>query len=600
MALPAAALALFAGWSLLSAAWSDAAGRTLLEACRVLPYLLTLLVFSASPWSPLRLRRAAGGLALAAVVVAVAALASRLAPDVFPTSANIQPDRLSFPLTYWNALALLAGIGLVICFAFSAETSGARGVRAIAAGAIPLLTVTLLLTYSRGGVAITVLMLAIYLALARSRSAVVTLLACAPPAAVALIAAYRADLLASAEPSTAAAAAQGHRVAAVVIASTVAAAALQMLLVARVEARLAVPAALARGLQQRRTRWILALVCAAVVAVPVIRAVAHQVDGFSARPSAAALADTRERLSDPSSNGRVEYWRAALDGFRESPLNGTGAGTYQLDWWRYREVAQTVTEAHSLYLQALGETGIVGLVLVAAALVPLLVALVSRLGGPQRPLVAALVACAAGWLIHAALDWDWQLGAVTLWLFALGGIALARSPDATPTRPPLRLAARAALGAGLIVAAGVPALAAVSQSKLDSGLNAYDRGDCFAAVDAARTARAALPPRAEPRMLLGWCATRGGHAAEAIGDLRAAVARASADWETHYDLAVVLAANGRDPRAEAAAARRLNPLEPAVQQLVGSFSGSDPRTWKRPALGASLFMNGLPYPPLGG
>jgi Flp pilus assembly protein TadD len=91
-----------------------------------------------------------------------------------------------------------------------------------------------------------------------------------------------------------------------------------------------------------------------------------------------------------------------------------------------------------------------------------------------------------------------------------------------------------------------------------------------------------------------------GHAAEAIGDLRAAVARAGADWETHYDLAVVLAATGRDPRAEEAAARRLNPLEPAVQQLAGSFAGSDPRTWKRPALGASLFLNGLPYPPLGG
>jgi Flp pilus assembly protein TadD len=101
-------------------------------------------------------------------------------------------------------------------------------------------------------------------------------------------------------------------------------------------------------------------------------------------------------------------------------------------------------------------------------------------------------------------------------------------------------------------------------------------------------------------MLLGLCASRGGHAAEAIGDLRAGVDRASADWETHYDLAVVLAANRRDPRAEAAAARRLNPLEPAVQQLAGSFAGSDARTWKKPAVGASLFLNGLSYPPLGG
>src|SRR3954471_24492335 len=217
LALPAAALTVFAGWSLLSVAWSDAAGRTLLEACRVLPYVLTLLVFAATPYSPVRLRRAAGGIALAAVVVAGAALASRLAPDVFGTSVGIQPDRLSFPLTYWNALALLAGIGLVICFAFASETGGAR-TRAAAAAALPALAVTILLTYSRGGVVIAALMVVLYLALARPAGAVTTVVATAAPTAVALAFAYRANLLASPDPTSTAAAAQGHRVAAVLVA----------------------------------------------------------------------------------------------------------------------------------------------------------------------------------------------------------------------------------------------------------------------------------------------------------------------------------------------------------------------------------------------
>jgi len=599
LALPAAALTLFAGWSLLSLAWSDAAGRTLLEACRVLPYLLTLLVFAASPCSAMRLRRTAGGIALAAVVVAGAALASRLAPDVFSTSVSIQPDRLSFPLTYWNALALLAAIGLVICFAFASET-GRGPSRAAAAAALPPLAVTILLTYSRGGVAIAALMLGLYLALARPAGVVTTLVATAAPTAIALAFAYRASLLASPDPTTAAAAAQGHRVAAILAASMAAAAAIQFLLVSRGERHLSLPVSLARPLERRRTRWVVALALVALLAVPVTRAFVHQVDRFSSRPSAAALADTRNRLSDPSSNGRVQYWRAAVDGFRRAPVKGTGAGTYQLDWWRYRSVPQTVTEAHSLYLQTLAETGGAGLILLLAALLPLLAALVARLRSPQRPIVAALVACAVGWLIHAALDWDWQVAAVTLWLFAVGGIALARPVGATPARRPLGVAARAALGVVLIAAAGVPALAAISQTKLDDALDAYDRGDCSAAVDAAQTARAALRPRSEPRMVLGWCAGRGGHGAEAIGDLRAAVARGGADWQTHYGLALVLAANGGDPRAEIAEAQQLNPLEPAVQQMADAFAQADRRTWERPALGASLFLNGLSYPALGG
>src|SRR5437667_255933 len=86
-----------------------------------------------------------------------------------------------------------------------------------------------------------------------------------------------------------------------------------------------------------------------------------------------------------------------------------------------------------------------------------------------------------------------------------------RAATAGYTRRPLGIVTRAALGVALIAAAGVPALAAVSQTKLDAALDAYDRGDCSAVVDAARASRAALPPRPEPRMVLAWCASRGGH-----------------------------------------------------------------------------------------
>src|SRR3954470_7638850 len=206
----AGALALFAAWSLLSLLWSHAPGRAIVEFDRSLAYLATLVLFGSSPWSRARLRWAAYGVALAALAVSVAALASRLAPDVFSTSANIVPDRLSFPLTYWNALALLAGIGMTLCLHFASDLTRPPLGRAGAAAAFPPLAVTLLLTYSRGGVAVAALMLVAYLVLARPAGGFAALAAIAPTTAVVLVFAYGADLLASNDPTSGAAAAQGH------------------------------------------------------------------------------------------------------------------------------------------------------------------------------------------------------------------------------------------------------------------------------------------------------------------------------------------------------------------------------------------------------
>ena len=137
--------------------------------------------------------------------------------------------------------------------------------------------------------------------------------------------------------------------------------------------------------------------------------------------------------------------------------------------------------------------GVVGLVLLLAGLVPLFAALVRRMRErPRSGAAIAVGACAIGWAVHAGLDWDWQMPAVSLWLFALGGTALAApAADARQrTRKPLGVLPRAALGIAFLCVAGLPALAAVSQSELDDALSAYDRGDCASAVDDAQSARA--------------------------------------------------------------------------------------------------------------
>ena len=83
-------------------------------------------------------------------------------------------------------------------------------------------------------------------------------------------------------------------------------------------------------------------------------------------------------------------------------------------------------DGHSLYLETLSEVGLVGFVLLICALGGILVALGIRSGGHEKALWAAMFTAGCVWALHAAQDWVWELPSVTAWLFAAGGIALAR------------------------------------------------------------------------------------------------------------------------------------------------------------------------------
>jgi hypothetical protein len=71
--------------------------------------------------------------------------------------------------------------------------------------------------------------------------------------------------------------------------------------------------------------------------------------------------------------------------------------------------------------------------------------------------------------------------------------------------------------------------------------------------------------------------------------MRNAVDRDPNNWVYHYGLALVLGAEGRDPRPAIAEARRLNPREPRAIEAEEAFaSTNDPEKWRRRALKARL------------
>jgi O-antigen ligase len=173
----------------------------------------------------------------------------------------------------------------------------------------------------------------------------------------------------------------------------------------------AAPLVAAIALSGSRGAWVaLALAVPALVALRGAPRVGLVL--LAAVLAALAVAAAAADLGD-----RPYYWRAALEQYEEHPALGSGAGTFQLHWPEHRpqdlSVLDTpdVLDAHSLYLETLAELGPVGLaVLVAAFGIPLVAALSRR----HDPLVALALPPYVAYLVHAGVDWDWELPAVTL------------------------------------------------------------------------------------------------------------------------------------------------------------------------------------------
>jgi hypothetical protein len=142
---------------------------------------------------------------------------------------------------------------------------------------------------------------------------------------------------------------------------------------------------------------------------------------------------------------RAGYWRVAWNVVDAHPSLGSGGGTFGRAWSEQGPpVLGGALDAHGLYLETLAELGPIGLGLLLVALaMPLvsapLAARASRLG-------AAAAAGYVAFLVHAFVDWDWEVPAVTLPALGLGAavvILARRSSSAWPVGPRLRVACAA-------------------------------------------------------------------------------------------------------------------------------------------------------------
>jgi O-antigen ligase len=149
--------------------------------------------------------------------------------------------------------------------------------------------------------------------------------------------------------------------------------------------------------------------------------------------SAGRLSANASRLTSLQSN-RYDYWRVAWRAFKAEPIRGVGGGGWAVYWLRYRPFHTGAQDAHSLYVQTAAELGIVGLALLAAFLAGIVLA--ARRAIRTAPnLAAGLTAGVVVWAAHCAVDWDWEMPAVTLLALLLAGglLALCELPPARPS-----------------------------------------------------------------------------------------------------------------------------------------------------------------------
>jgi hypothetical protein len=134
-----------------------------------------------------------------------------------------------------------------------------------------------------------------------------------------------------------------------------------------------------------------------------------------------------QRLTSLSLGNRAEYWPVAWEEWKERPLTGTGAGTFQYVWLENRPDTKGAKQVHNLYLEQGTETGVFAFV----ALVGFAVTLVGysaratwrSQGGERRILLAGLVSALVVYLVSSSIEWHWYIPGSTLIFFLLAAVA---------------------------------------------------------------------------------------------------------------------------------------------------------------------------------
>lgn len=560
----------FVAWTALSLTWTESVEKTAADLARVTTCLgvFVLALFSGGGRNG---PRTVAAVAAAIVVVGLVGLLSRLHPAWFSGAGETAQfltsgkERLSYPVDYWNGLAALIGVGLplLLHLATDARTAWARG---FAAAAMPAMILATYFTLSRGGIAGAGLALAVYLVVAADRiPKTVSLILALLGGGLLVVLARARDALVDGHTGSAAHS-QGDEMIFITLAVCLAVGVTQALWTA----------ALARSRRPpwpavTRQRALAATAVVALLAVVALAAVdapgrASQAWSDFKAPSDEAVMGT-ERLGSFAGESRYQFWSSAIRQAEEEPLTGTGSGTFQLWWTRDGDTDDPVVDTHNLYLQVLGELGVVGLALLLAVVGVNLIGGLSRTlraSPARRSLLAAALAGSTVLWTTSLFDWMWKLTVIPVAVLLLVAVVLGSDAAEDEARGgfslPLRLGI-VAISLLALVAIAIPLTSTTFLRKSQANARA---GDPAAALEDARTAQNALPGAAGPWLQEGLLLESQGELEPAAAAVSEATSKEPNEWRNWLVLSRLEAARGRSAAAIAAyrKARSLYPVHP--------------------------------------
>jgi hypothetical protein len=415
-------LAALVGIKGLSMVWTISQTETVSEVLRSSMYLAVFL----AALGALTSERQVGPLMDISVLMIGAVAGYGLLQKINPVEyriGSIDVARIDSTVGYSNSVAVLVGMALALALARTTTIRSAV-LRGLYAAATLGLLVALFLTFSRGGIgSLAVGLVALFVLIGNRLQMLANLLLISVPGAWLLWRIQSLEGLMRADISEQQKIADGAAFRTDLIAALLAAFVLQAgyaLLVNRFELK---PLG-------RRVIGALALFGAVLTLSVGVFAVVNGYGGIGqaygtlvSNPN--QTENATQRLASLSLGFREDYWSVGWEAFKEHPLTGTGAGTFQYTWLENRPGTEGVKQVHNLYLEQATETGLFALL----ALVGFVVALVGystratwRSHGERRLLLAGLVSALVIYLVSSFLEWHWYVPGATLIFFFLAGI----------------------------------------------------------------------------------------------------------------------------------------------------------------------------------
>ena len=558
-----ALLGAFTLWTGLGIAWSSDAGASVTEFARVATYLGVFALVLASQ-RPGDMRRMVNGLGAGMAVIGLVALLSRLHPSWFPTDTTAQTlatskNRLGYPLDYWNGLATLMGMAIPLLLYMAIRARTVLG-QALSAAALPAVALTAFLTLSRGGAIEVAAGLVVFIALAPRRlAALPTLALTAAGSAILVIAASQRDALTNGL-GTAIAHDQGDEILATAIVVCGGVALLQAAIA--LAARHSFGPRIRVSRRATLTAWGGIALCAVVVAAGA-GLPGELSDRWQQFKEPGGPGVGVQRFDSSSGSGRYQTWSSAADANATRPLEGIGPGTFESWWAQHGDINVFVRDAHSLYMETLGELGVIGLLLIAGFVGAVLIVGVTHSLTHRRDRrwpYAAATASAFAFAVGAGIDWAWELSVLPIAFMVLAAGLLGPRRYRSTSRK------EGFLIRGGLVALGVIAMVAIVPQLLGAeairdSQSAADSGNLQSALDKADHAHDLQPYAATPDLQQALVLELMGKYDAAVAPARDATQAASRDWRTWLVLSRLQAEAGR-PAASISAYERARSLNP--------------------------------------